>query len=46
VAIRRIGDLEQVSNVQIGLGAAILVLVAWSVVTLGLGAWRTRTREI
>jgi ABC-type transport system involved in multi-copper enzyme maturation permease subunit len=46
VAIRRIGDLEQASNVQIGLGAAILVLIAWSVVTLGLGAWRTRTREI
>jgi ABC-type transport system involved in multi-copper enzyme maturation permease subunit len=46
VAIRRIGDLEQASNVQIGLGAAILVLIAWSAVTLGLGAWRTRTREI
>jgi hypothetical protein len=28
------------------LGAAILVLIAWSVGTLGLGAWRTRTREI
>ena len=46
VAIRRIGDLEQASNVQIGLGAAILFLIAWSVGTLGLGAWRTRTREI
>lgn len=46
VAIRRLGDLEQASNVQIGLGAAILVLIAWSAVTLGLGAWRTRTREI
>ena len=46
VAIRRIGELEQASNVQIGLGAAILVVIAWSAVTLGLGAWRTRTREI
>src|SRR3954452_19010390 len=46
VAIRRIGDLEQASNVQIGLGAAIVVLIAWSAVTLGLGAWRTGTREI
>ena len=46
VAIRRIGDLEQASSVQIGMGAAILVLIAWSAVTLGLGAWRTSTREI
>jgi ABC-type transport system involved in multi-copper enzyme maturation permease subunit len=46
VAIRRIGDLEQASNVEIGSGAAILVLIAWSAVTLGLGAWRTKAREI
>ena len=31
---------------QIGLGAAILALIAWTAVALGLGAWRTRTREI
>jgi ABC-type transport system involved in multi-copper enzyme maturation permease subunit len=46
VALRRIGDLEQATNVQVGLGAAILVLIAWTAVTLGLGAWRTGTREI
>ena len=28
------------------LGAAILVVIAWSAAALGLGAWRTRTREI
>jgi ABC-type transport system involved in multi-copper enzyme maturation permease subunit len=46
VALRRIGDLEPLGDVQIGFGAAIVVVVAWSAVTLGLGAWRTRTREI
>ena len=46
VALRRIGDLEPLGDVHIGLGAAILVVVAWSAITLGLGAWRTRTREI
>ncbi len=46
VAIRRIGELEPLSDVQVGLGAAILVVIAWSTLTLGLGAWRTRTREI
>jgi ABC-type transport system involved in multi-copper enzyme maturation permease subunit len=46
VAIRRIGELEPLSDVHVGLGAAILVVIAWSAFTLGLGAWRTRTREI
>jgi hypothetical protein len=46
VALRRIGDLEPVSDVQVGLGAAIVVVIAWSAIALGLGAWRTRTREI
>src|SRR4051794_11336682 len=46
VAIKRIGQLEPVSNVHVGLGAAILVVLAWSAVTLALGAWRTSTREI
>jgi ABC-type transport system involved in multi-copper enzyme maturation permease subunit len=46
VAIRRIGELEPLSDVRVGLGAAILVVIAWSAFTLGLGAWRTRTREI
>jgi ABC-type transport system involved in multi-copper enzyme maturation permease subunit len=46
VALRRIGDLEPVSDVQVRLGAAIVVVIAWSAIALGLGAWRTRTREI
>jgi ABC-type transport system involved in multi-copper enzyme maturation permease subunit len=46
VAIHRIGDLEPLTGVQVGLGGAILVLVGWSAITLGLGAWRTKTREI
>jgi hypothetical protein len=33
-------------GVQVALGTAIAVVVAWSVATLGLGAWKTRTREI
>src|SRR5829696_8026103 len=39
VAIKRIGQLEPVSNVHVGLGAAALVVLAWSALTLGLGAW-------
>jgi hypothetical protein len=46
VALRRIGQLDPVSDVHVGLGAALFVLIAWSAVTVGLGAWRTRTREI
>jgi ABC-type transport system involved in multi-copper enzyme maturation permease subunit len=45
-AIRRIGDLEPTAGVNVGLGAAILVVIGWSAITLGLGAWRTKTREI
>ena len=45
-AIHRIGDLEPIAGVQVGLGAAILVVIGWSAITLGLGAWRTKTREI
>jgi ABC-type transport system involved in multi-copper enzyme maturation permease subunit len=46
VAIHRIGDLAPTPGVHVGLGAAILVVVGWSALTLGLGAWRTKTREI
>jgi ABC-type transport system involved in multi-copper enzyme maturation permease subunit len=46
VAIKRIGQLPPVSDVHVGLGAAILVVITWSALTLGAGAWRTRTREI
>jgi ABC-type transport system involved in multi-copper enzyme maturation permease subunit len=45
-AIHRIGDLEPMAGVHVGLGAAILALVGWSAIALGLGAWRTKTREI
>jgi ABC-type transport system involved in multi-copper enzyme maturation permease subunit len=46
VAIHRIGDLAPTPGVHVGLGAATLVVIGWSALTLGLGAWRTRTREI
>ena len=45
-AIHRIGDLEPTTGLHVGLGAAILVVIGWSAITLGLGAWRTKTREI
>jgi hypothetical protein len=45
-AIDRIGGFEPTAGLHVGLGAAILALVAWSAITLGLGAWRTKTREI
>jgi putative exporter of polyketide antibiotics len=31
---------------EYALGTAILVVIAWAVVTLGAGLWRTRTQEI
>jgi hypothetical protein len=46
VAIKRIGDLEPVVGLDVGLGAAALVVIGWSAIALGLGAWRTKTREI
>jgi ABC-type transport system involved in multi-copper enzyme maturation permease subunit len=45
-AIHRIGDMERMPGVHVGLGAAVLVVIGWSAITLGLGAWRTKTREI
>lgn len=33
------------ASVTMGLGAAVLVLLAWLVVFLALGAWRTRTMD-
>lgn len=46
VAATRIGDLPVSGDVPVGLLTAVLVITAWSVVALGLGAWRTRNREI
>jgi hypothetical protein len=46
VAVTRIADLPPVSDVHVALITAVVVVVAWSAAALGLGAWRTRTREI
>jgi ABC-type transport system involved in multi-copper enzyme maturation permease subunit len=46
LALERIGDLPQTGTVQVALGTAILVVIAWAAVALGFGAWRTKTREI
>jgi hypothetical protein len=44
--IDRIGHMPGQSGVQPALGTAIAVAIGWGVVTLGLGAWKTTTREI
>jgi hypothetical protein len=46
IAIDRIGQIPPPGDVTIALGTAIAVAIAWSVATLGLGAWKTATREI
>jgi ABC-type transport system involved in multi-copper enzyme maturation permease subunit len=46
VAVSRIGDLQPAGDVDIALVTAVLVVIAWASAALGLGAWRTRTREI
>jgi len=46
VAVKRIGDLPAPADLHVALFTAILVVVAWAAAALGLGAWRTRTREI
>jgi ABC-type transport system involved in multi-copper enzyme maturation permease subunit len=46
-ALNRIGDLpSQAGDLHVALVTAIVVVVAWAAAALGLGAWRTRTREI
>jgi ABC-2 family transporter protein len=45
-ALQRIGHVTGQGGVTMTLGVAIAVVVAWAVTTLGLGAWKTRTREI
>jgi hypothetical protein len=44
-ALDDIGHSPQAA-VQMGLGVAIAVLVAWSVAAFAAGAWKTHTREI
>jgi hypothetical protein len=46
VAVTRIGDLPPAGDVHTALLTAILVVIAWVAAALGLGGWRTRTREI
>jgi hypothetical protein len=46
VAISRIGDVALPHGIALGLAGAIAALVAWGVAPLGLGAWKTASREI
>ena len=46
VAVTRIADLPPAGGVHVAMVTAILVVAAWAAVSVGLGAWRTRTREI
>jgi hypothetical protein len=46
VAVTRIADLPPAAGVQVALITAVIVVTAWAATALGLGAWRTRTREI
>jgi len=46
VALNRIADLPPLEQLNPALWTAVVVLLAWAAVALGIGAWRTRTREI
>jgi hypothetical protein len=46
VALDRIGHIRASGDVPVALGTAVAVVGAWAFATLGLGAWKTRTREI
>src|SRR3954447_11958172 len=46
VAIERIDHLPVDGGVQLALGTAIAVAIGWAAVSIGLGAWKTNTREI
>jgi ABC-type transport system involved in multi-copper enzyme maturation permease subunit len=46
VAVTRIGDLPPAGDVHTALVTAIVVVLAWAAAALGLGAWRTKTREV
>jgi ABC-2 family transporter len=46
VAIERIGHMSMDGGVQLALGTALAVTVTWIATALGLGAWKTSTREI
>jgi hypothetical protein len=46
VAINRIGHMPIDGGVRLALGTAIAVTIGWAVVAIGLGSWKTTTREI
>jgi len=46
VAIARIGHMPVDGGVQLALGTAVAVAIGWAAVSIGLGAWKTKTREI
>jgi hypothetical protein len=46
VAISRIGDVALPHGISLGLAGAVAGLVAWGAASLGLGAWKTASREI
>jgi ABC-type transport system involved in multi-copper enzyme maturation permease subunit len=46
IAVRRIADLRPEADVRVALLTAVVVVIAWAAAALGLGAWRTKAREI
>jgi hypothetical protein len=42
---RLANDVSQGPDLHVALGTAVLVLVLWIVIALGVGAWRTQTRD-
>jgi hypothetical protein len=46
VALARIGHMPIDGGVQLALGTAIAVAIGWAAVAIGLGSWKTSTREI
>jgi hypothetical protein len=46
LAIDRIAHISIHGGVQVALGTAIAVTIGWAAVAIGLGSWKTATREI
>jgi hypothetical protein len=42
---RLAGDVHQGPELHVALATAVVVLVLWIVISLGIGAWRTQTRD-
>jgi hypothetical protein len=45
-AIDRIGRIAVHGGVHLALGTAIAVTIGWTAIAIGLGSWKTQTREI